>query len=314
MKTRALFSGAFLFLIILFGVWRFSGQTEEVSPVSGSPRSSSAGSLAAVSVSLGASEKPAPVFHRIRSGDPDLLPHAAAIIFDAQTGDVYFSDHADMRWPLASLTKLVTASRIQNLVASHTIVTIGTDVFSALGDDALDVVKPGEQYDASLLLRAMLVASSNESAEALADQAGRDGVLSAMNGYAASLGLSSTHFSDPTGIAAANQSTVAEFATIVRDLYATAPSLFQMTRSPSVTIVPEGSKVKKTLKSTHELVGRSDFLGGKTGYTDEAKGNLLTLFAYETRPMGIIVFGTDDRFGVTKNAIDWFKTHYTSKE
>ena len=45
---------------------------------------------------------------------------------------------------------------------------------------------------------------------------------------------------------------------------------------------------------------RPDFIGGKTGYTDQADGNLLSVFSYEGHPIVIIVLGTSDDSSVCK--------------
>ena len=60
--------------------------------------------------------------------------------------------------------------------------------------------------------------------------------------------------------------------------------------------------------ATNQFAGTPEFLGGKTGYTDEARGNLLSLFAIGGQTFTVIVLGTDDRFGDTERIRSWLTT------
>jgi len=60
----------------------------------------------------------------------------------------------------------------------------------------------------------------------------------------------------------------------------------------------------------NHFAGQADFLGGKTGYTDDAGGNLLSLFSYQKRPVLVLVMGASDRFGETRRLLQWFKNSY----
>ena len=63
------------------------------------------------------------------------------------------------------------------------------------------------------------------------------------------------------------------------------------------------------LKNTNELVGAvPDLVGGKTGFTDEAGGCLLTVVVSGGRPLMTAVLGSEDRFGDTKKLIEYAHT------
>jgi D-alanyl-D-alanine carboxypeptidase len=66
------------------------------------------------------------------------------------------------------------------------------------------------------------------------------------------------------------------------------------------------------VKSINDFAGNADFIGGKTGYTDQADGNLLSIFEYGGRPIFIMVLGINDgvRFNATQQLYDWFKTNF----
>jgi len=162
----------------------------------------------------------------------------------------------------------------------------------------------GSTYRADDLLRDMLVESSNEAAESFAaaytdgNGSGRTAFIAAMNAQAAAWGLTNTHYDDPAGLSVGSQSTAQDLLKLVRHIHAAHPEVFETTRLPSVT-VRDINGVPYTAIATNEFAGRAGFLGGKTGYTDEAQGNLVSLFLTRSVPTVYIVLGSANRFGDT---------------
>ncbi len=105
---------------------------------------------------------------------------------------------------------------------------------------------------------------------------------------------------------------------LARKIYATYPQILAITRTPQVTITelgsaPAGGVGRQTpVKSINDFAGRADFIGGKTGYTDEAAGNLLSIFSYDSHPVFIVVLGTQDgvRFAKTLALYSWFVNNF----
>jgi D-alanyl-D-alanine carboxypeptidase len=62
-----------------------------------------------------------------------------------------------------------------------------------------------------------------------------------------------------------------------------------------------------TFKNINVFAGQPDFLGGKTGFLEESRGNLLTLFKIQNRVFLFIVFGAEDRFEQTRILYSWTK-------
>jgi serine-type D-Ala-D-Ala carboxypeptidase (penicillin-binding protein 5/6) len=242
-----------------------------------------------------------------------ILPLHGAMIADLGTGEVYYEKHAENQWPMASVTKLLTASVAMKFIPPTELITVGPDVQAHLGEDGGGQLKTGEQYSASDLLKALLTFSSNEAAETLASYIGRDSFIATMNATAQEWGLTHTNVSDPTGLGASNQSTPDDLLILTRKVYETYPSLFTITRTQSTTILDHTSGKSTTYANINQFAGTGSFIGGKTGYTDEAMGNLVSLFAYENRTIFVVVLGTEDRFGNTQSLIDWFKRTHTMK-
>ena len=238
---------------------------------------------------------------------PPALLDEASLVADLKTGTMYETVNADRRWPTASLTKLMSATVVADKLDPSTRITITENMFSA--DPSEQTLTVGGTYTVSDLLRLMLLPSSNVAAEAVAAFYGRDAFLAEMNARAAAWGMASTHFDDPSGISAGDQSSADDFLKLAQKIYADYPQLFQITRTPQYTVIEENSGRKSVIKSINDFAGEADFVGGKTGHTDQAGGNLLSVFRNGSRIVFIVVLGSDDRFGDTQALYGWYKAN-----
>lgn len=255
---------------------------------------------------LVAAERVPYAFHRTRGGPDPVLAARIALVADLETGEIYFKERADERWPMASITKLATAALARDRFPSGSPVGLGSQDFSMLGGDVSKNLREGEAYLAEDLIRAMLLFSSNESAEALANSYGRSKFLSELNSLAVDWGMHATHFSDPTGLSAGNQSTARDLLRLAQKIQETYPELLGITRMRSAVLTELSTGRAVEAGNINAFAGQPFFIGGKTGYTDEARGNLLSVFEYTGRPIVIIVMGTEDRFRETERLRGWF--------
>lgn len=250
-------------------------------------------------------------FFRVQATPDPSISAEEAIVGDLRSGTIYFAAGSKMRWPLASLTKLMSAVLVsEQLKPDQTITLVPDDLVN--GDNQyVNVFTPGSSYSVSDLLNAMLVGSSNESARALARTVGGDSFIDDMNKRATEWGLSETHFKDPAGISAANQSTAENVFKMVSTIYENYPAIFKITQNSKVTVTELNFKKKNVIQSTHNYAGRKDFLGGKTGTTPEAGENLATIISYGKREVVVIVLGASDRYKDTDQLIQWFKNDFS---
>lgn len=244
------------------------------------------------------------IFYPTANTPPPQIEAQSAVIADLERGDVYFEVNAGKRWPLASLTKLMTAVVALQETEEEEIVTLLPVDFAT--ESNADFLAADETYRAEDAIRMMLLASSNEIARALARSHEFSDFVRRMNMQAAKWGLEDTFFSEPAGLSPANQSTGNDLRKFVYHLYTAYPEVFRLTRQPKVGVTELRSGETKTVLSNNLFAGRIDFLGGKTGFTDDAGGNLISLFSHERRPLVIIVMGTADRFGDTEKLLQWF--------
>jgi D-alanyl-D-alanine carboxypeptidase len=253
-----------------------------------------------------ATSAPAAPIVQVSQGDPPpTLQDTASLVADLGAGTVFEATNAARRWPTASITKLVTAAVAVDTLDPTTKITITQEMFAA--DPAEHTLVLGGSYTVADLFRVLLLPSSNVAAEALADFYGRGKFLTEMNARAAAWGMENTYFDDPSGISATNQSTAGDLVKLAAQIYAHYPQIFQITRTPQATITEQNSGKRITIKSINEFAGDADFVGGKTGNTEQASGNLLSVFRYGDRTIVIVVLGTTDRFGDTQKLYSWFK-------
>ncbi|MEY4731741.1 MAG: hypothetical protein RL681_687 [Candidatus Parcubacteria bacterium] len=242
--------------------------------------------------------------------DVPAVSAKTVLLADLQSGEVYADIQGSRRWPVASITKLMTAIIAQESLNAQDVVALSQEDVP-FGDTTLvHLLKPGESYSVSDLITAMLVVSSNEAGEALARRVGRDEFIRKMNERAAAWELTDTYFADPTGLSSANQSTPRDLIVLAGRIWNEHPGILDITRKVKVTVTDVESKKKKTLQNINQFAGEAWFVGGKTGFTDDAGGNLLTVFKSDRRPVVVVVLGTDDRFGVTEKLMNWFTANY----
>ncbi len=325
---KFIFLGVMLALAFLGGAWRgnlsallsqnlVSGQTASaLSGVTNEAGNNSAPVPAAVTPSEVAAPAPAALgvapqpFRRASAAQPDAFQAEIGAVADLATGELYFDHQADRRWPIASITKLMTAAFAVSHMKTSEQVTLQAQDFLIGGGDLYKALQVNDRYSAEDLVRAMLIFSSNEAAEALTNAYGRTEFLAGLNDLAREWQMADTHFADPTGLSSANQSTAHDLIFAARHLYREHPELLQITRTPKTTITELNNGQSLVIQNINSFAGKPDFVGGKTGFTDEAQGNLLSIFKYDGRPIVVVVLGSADRFGEAQKLYDWFKTDF----
>jgi D-alanyl-D-alanine carboxypeptidase (penicillin-binding protein 5/6) len=144
---------------------------------------------------------------------PPKLSGASGAVFEASTGTPLFGVDAGERRLIASTTKIMTA-----LVAVDELSLREVCAASGYRPSPIETqigLQPGERMRVADLLRALLLPSANDAAEALAVCASgsRSAFIDAMNAKARELGLADSHFATPVGLdSSANYSTAADLA------------------------------------------------------------------------------------------------------
>ena len=230
------------------------------------------------------------------------------LVSDLLRTDNIVEQNAQKRWPLASLTKLMTAAVVSENIPLGTPITISQTAEAMEGEGG--GLKSGEAYSAEDLLKALFLVSSNDAAKALAEFYGEEKFINAMNGKAQELGLTNTFFKETTGLSTINQSTPNDLKTLARFIYTKHPKLFTYSQNVAMPITELTTHTTRIQRNINLFANRSDFLGGKTGFIEESGENLISLFSRSGQPILIIVMDANDRFKETEVLLRAFDAAY----
>lgn len=239
---------------------------------------------------------------------PPAVQAAAGLVKEIGTSRVLWEKSASRRWPLASLTKLMTAVvTLENLELDQRIAMTERTVAA---DGNVGGFRSGEIFAVYDLLKTMILISSNDAAAALAEFYGTSDFLERMQAKTFELGMNQTTFFDPSGLSVLNQSTVLDLEKLINYIRKIHPQILEISRLKGSTLIELGSRTPRTIFSNNQFSGRPEFLGGKTGYIDESDGNLISLWQLGNRDFLIIVLGSNDRFGETEKLFSWLKSNF----
>lgn len=234
----------------------------------------------------------------------------AALSYDITTEKFLYIKNAKQRHPMASLTKIMTAIVAleqqkfddQYLVRQRDLV----------GEDSVGF-EAGERFSLEELLYGIFLHSGNDAAEVLAENAdeGRIGFISDMNKKIKALGLTDTHFTNPTGLEGDGDQYTTVYDLLVMTRYGlTNFPLFAKTSSAVSINIPQ-----TTTHKTYELFNETNLLtsylgvdGLKTGYTPEAGYCLVTDLRYAGHHIIGIVLDSEDRRKDMKSILDYSLT------
>jgi D-alanyl-D-alanine carboxypeptidase (penicillin-binding protein 5/6) len=207
----------------------------------------------------------------------------AWIIEDARTGEVLAASNAHERVPIASITKLMTVL----VTLEHHKLTEVVDVdprAAAIGESSAGL-GPGDELTVSDLVKAALIQSANDAADALALSVAPDFPSFAllMNEKARQLGLKDTHFVRPDGLDSPGHVSSAADVTRLARIVMRIPFVRTTVREQRATIAGG-----RTLHTWDDLLTQFPAtIGVKTGHTGlagwcqvaAARGRGVTVYA-----------------------------------
>jgi D-alanyl-D-alanine carboxypeptidase (penicillin-binding protein 5/6) len=222
----------------------------------------------------------------------------AGLAFDLADGSVLWRHNATTVRPIASLTKLMTALLAVERFGPRDTVRIPRAA-DQVGGSRMAGLKPGRRVRAEVLLKGLLISSSNNAAVTLAVAgAGSERAwVALMNKRAKLLGLTCTHYVDPDGLDRRNRSCPADLAALAMRAM-NEPRITRIARRSYARVWP-GSGKKITIYTTNHLL-RDHYPGAvglKTGFTNPAKFCLIAIIHRGARRIGVIVLGSRDSFG-----------------
>lgn len=236
---------------------------------------------------------------------PETRAFLAVYLAPDGTTKILATKNASAPLPIASITKLMTA-------------LVALDNLDPLASTTL--AHASSTFTRNTLLKAMLVESNNNSAEALAKLGGRDNFLTQMNALAKALGMAATVYANPSGLDddGPNLSSANDLLTLVKTILRLQPEIFKITREPSAAIVNTDGQTDHVAHTTNELLVKkpvawpAEIVGGKTGTTNLAKTNLVLVLRDKQSGGKLIniVLGSEHNFDDMTKLVNWVYENY----
>lgn len=231
------------------------------------------------------------------------------VVLDIDSGVYLYKRNEYESLSPASTTKLLTALVALDNYSLDNVVTIT----SMPVDGQLMGLVPGERITVENLLYGALIYSGNDAAWALADYypGGEPKFVEAMNAKAKELHLDHSHFTNPVGFDDPDHKMTPVDLAILGEAALNNKVIAKMVAIPEITISDVTHTYFHPLKNVNELLGKIPGVGGiKTGWTEEAGENLITLVERSGHRVIIVVLHSQDRFGDTQTLINWIFNNY----
>jgi D-alanyl-D-alanine endopeptidase (penicillin-binding protein 7) len=242
--------------------------------------------------------------------DPKLKS-GSVLVIDQSDSSVLYSRHPDVAMPIASITKLMTALVVLDAKQPLDEPILITDADRDVPKGAFSRLTVGTTLTRGDLMHLALMASENRAAHALGNNypGGMPAMVAAMNAKAASLGMTNSHFVDPTGLSSQNVASPEDLSKLV--IAASHDSTireFSTDRRYAVKI----RRRMVEFRNTDNLVANPtwNIIVQKTGYIAEAGKCLVMAAVIEGRSVVIVLldsFGKYTRVADAKRIKTWME-------
>lgn len=245
----------------------------------------------------------------------------SVLVIDADTHEpLFLKNHEEVR-PIASITKLMNAVVVLEggQPLDEPIEVASEDVLATFirKHPTGTTIAPGTVLTRAEMLHLALMNSQNRAAHALARTypGGVDAFVAAMNAKAAALGMTSTSFTDPTGLYNTNVSTAADLAKLIG-----AASEFAVIRDFSTSTSFQTTQYIKrkprvvTFTTTNGLAKKADWnlIVQKTGFINDAGRCMVVMATIGARRVVMVLLDTPSGAARIHDAISlryWIENH-----
>jgi D-alanyl-D-alanine carboxypeptidase (penicillin-binding protein 5/6) len=242
-----------------------------------------------------------------------ILSAQAVLAIDLKSSVTLYEKNPNLKLLPASTTKIVTALVAMDYYAKDRVIVV--EGISKVGQ-TMGLIN-GENITVNDLLYGLLISSANDAAEALAQGSpgGREMFIAAMNDKARELNLINTSFTNPSGLDSEGHVSTAADLIRVAEFAMQNPYFSQIVKIRKATVGSTDGKVVHNLENINTLLGKVEGVQGvKTGWTENARENLVTYIERDEHRVMIALMGSQDRFGETEELINWIFENYEWQE
>lgn len=247
---------------------------------------------------------------------PESFTAHSVMVKDRETGALLYRKNEYDKWPLASITKLMSALVILENNPDWATSTI------VIGEDALDAhMYAGDVYTLDELWQAGLIGSSNKAIISLVSALGwtETAFVERMNQKARELGMADSVFVDPTGLDAGDMASASDTAILLNEV-------MKKEKITKALLTTEYNLYSKEREKNHHMWNTDwlllgwiphqfkEFYGGKTGYI-AASGYNFTMRVGDGvgHVVDVVILGAESheaRFNEAKKIAEWAFNNY----
>lgn len=228
------------------------------------------------------------------------------IAVDLNSGRVLLKNNETAQYPIASVTKLMTAVVARQKIDDSDQITLTGAMLTPYGNSP--AVYSGLKINSNDLLYASLTQSVNDAAESLSYFLGKEEFLGAMNKKAKKLGMKSTVYADVMGLDAKSKSTAADLEKLLAYIYEKDPKILEITKNNDFWL-PDATGRMLKFQNLNGFYYHPEFFGGKTGYLPEARQTFAAVFNINKKPVAIVVLNSRNYQADTFKIINQIKNN-----
>lgn len=231
---------------------------------------------------------------------------------DIDLGEELFAKNSQVRLSMASTTKIMTAMVASEYFKSGQVLTVPPEAL--VGGSSMNLLA-GEQMTFRSLLYGMMLNSGNDAAYTMAYNyiGGMSNFIDQMNNKAVQMGLKNTHFQNPAGFDNFEHFTTAADMAQIAKVFTQNALLSKIVATKETSVVSFDKTQQHLLVNLNRLLGQDGVVGIKTGKTDASGENLVTLVEKDNHRVLIVLLNSNDRFGETKEVMNWIFSNYSWK-
>lgn len=248
---------------------------------------------------------PAPYPKNMTGVYPGLEVTADGIVIeDVDSGVVLYERHGEVPFAPASTTKILSALVVLEAYSLDDVLTVKT----LMNTGATMKLVSGERMTVENLLYGTLIQSGNDAVYTLAENyaGGVEAFIASMNAKAKAIHLDHSSFTNPVGYDDPRHKMTPKDLVRLAHVALSNKTIVKMVAIPQITVSDVTHTYFHPLTNVNQLLGKIPGVGGiKTGWTEEAGENLVTLVERNGHQVIAVVLKSKDRFGDTTKLIDW---------
>ncbi|RJQ27325.1 MAG: D-alanyl-D-alanine carboxypeptidase [Peptococcaceae bacterium] len=229
----------------------------------------------------------------------------AAVLMDAESGQVYFAKNAEKRHYPASLTKVMTA--VVGLESGNLEETVTVNKTESEGT-VIDL-QTGDKLTLEELLKAALVCSANDATVAIAEHVGGiyDNFIHMMNVKAKALGAFNSHYTNTNGLHDPGHYCTAYDMALISRYALHNPQFAGLVQTRETTIKWRHPERKLTVLNSNRLLFSAypGINGVKTGTTAMAGNCLIASATRNGKQLIAVVLSSADRYYDARVLLDY---------